>query len=63
MPSEILKTKICLVGESAVGKTSLIRRFVIDAFDDKYEMTLGSKVTKKVLGFPIRDQDLDPKST
>ncbi len=34
MASEILKTKICLVGESAVGKTSLIRRFVIDAFDD-----------------------------
>ncbi len=48
MPSEILETKICLVGESAVGKTSLIRRFVIDAFDDRYEMTLGAKVTEKV---------------
>ena len=42
-----LKLKLCLVGESAVGKTCLIRRFVFDQFDDKYIGTLGTKVTKK----------------
>ncbi|MCK5562270.1 MAG: hypothetical protein KAJ51_16845, partial [Thermoplasmata archaeon] len=31
-----VKVKICLVGNSAVGKTSLIRRYVIDIFDDRY---------------------------
>jgi small GTP-binding protein len=41
------KLKICLVGESAVGKTSLIRRYVLDEFNDKYIDTLGAKVTKK----------------
>ncbi len=42
-----MKAKICLVGESSVGKTSLIRRFVLDAFDDNYVATMGAKVTKK----------------
>lgn len=43
----VLKAKVCLVGEAAVGKTSLIRRYVEDAFDDKYISTLGSKVSLK----------------
>ncbi len=44
---ETLKVKISLVGEAAVGKTSLIRRFVLDEFDDRYISTLGAKVSKK----------------
>ena len=44
-----MKIKVCLVGEAAVGKTSLIRRFVLDDFDDKYIQTLGTKVSKKEL--------------
>lgn len=43
------KMKISLAGEAAVGKTSLIRRFVYDQFEDKYVVTLGAKVTKKSL--------------
>jgi GTPase SAR1 family protein len=30
----IMKLKICLLGDGAVGKTSLIRRFVEDVFRD-----------------------------
>ena len=41
--------KLCLVGDGAVGKTSLIRKFVYDEFDDKYIVTFGTKTTKKVL--------------
>jgi len=44
-----MKVKVCLVGEAAVGKTSLIRRFVLENFDDKYIQTLGTKVSKKEL--------------
>jgi len=47
-----MKIKVCLVGEAAVGKTSLIRRFVLDDFDDKYIQTLGTKVSKKELTVP-----------
>lgn len=50
-----MKMKVCLVGEAAVGKTSLIRRFVLDDFDDKYIQTLGTKVSKKELSAPNPD--------
>lgn len=43
------KLKICLAGEAAVGKTSLVRRYVYDQFEDKYTVTLGAKVTRKSL--------------
>src|SRR3972149_1550304 len=42
-----MKVKVCLVGEHAVGKTSLIRRYVLEEFDDRYIVTLGAKVSKK----------------
>src|SRR5438309_6423160 len=44
-----LKAKVCLVGDVAVGKTSLIKRFAQDQFDDRYIATVGTKVTKKSL--------------
>ncbi len=48
---ETLKTKVCLIGEQAVGKTSLIHRFVSGAFDETYIRTLGAAASKKVLEF------------
>ena len=48
-----LKKKICLLGSFAVGKTSLIERFVYDRFDDKYLTTIGVKVSLKNLS-PIQ---------
>src|SRR2546425_3107579 len=44
-----IKAKITLVGETAVGKTSLVKRFVLDTFDDRYVATVGTKVTKKTV--------------
>ncbi len=55
MDARRMKVKICLVGEAAVGKTSLIRRFVLDNFDDKYIQTLGTKVSKKEMSVPVPD--------
>ena len=49
MEKQKIKVKVCLAGEPMVGKTSLIRRFVLDDFDDRYIATLGAKVTKKEL--------------
>jgi len=39
-----MKLKICVVGEPAVGKTSLIHRYLYNAFDQVYKTTLGSKL-------------------
>ena len=55
-----LKKKICLLGDAAVGKTSLIRRFVYDEFDDKYISTLGSKVSKKDMQVNILKKTKNP---
>ena len=39
--------KICLLGDFAVGKTSLVRRFVDRQFSDKYLSTIGVKISRK----------------
>jgi small GTP-binding protein len=51
--SEIIQLakKILLIGDPSVGKTSLVRKFVLDIFDDKYLTTLGTKVTNKTMIF------------
>jgi len=59
MGTEEIKKNIILLGDPAVGKTSLIRRYVLDQFDERYVTTIGSKVTKKEVliqngGDPIR---------
>lgn len=46
-----IKVKVCLVGDVAVGKTSLVKRFVLESFDDRYVATVGTKVTKKTVDF------------
>jgi small GTP-binding protein len=47
MPS--VKKKICLLGSFAVGKTSLVERFVYNRFDEKYLTTIGVKISQKAL--------------
>jgi small GTP-binding protein len=53
-----LKRKIVLLGDSAVGKTSLIRRYVLDSFDDRYITTIGTKITKKEVVVPGQSGNL-----
>jgi len=53
-----LMKKICLLGDPAVGKTSLIRRFVTDLFDDNYISTIGAKITKKTIVIDMPEQEL-----
>ncbi len=50
-----LSRKICLLGNPAVGKTSLIRSFVYETFEDEYISTIGSKVSKKEVEFYEED--------
>lgn len=45
----MMQSKICMVGAFAVGKTSLVARFVESIFSEKYHTTVGVKISKKVL--------------
>lgn len=54
-----IMAKAVLVGDKAVGKTSLIRRYVTDQFDDRYLLTLGAKVTKKIEPVRLPEKGLD----
>ncbi len=47
-----LESKICLLGASAVGKTSLVSRFVHGVFSDVYRTTLGVKIDRKRMTLP-----------
>jgi small GTP-binding protein len=47
-----ISKKICLIGDFAVGKTSLIRRFVDQQFSDQYLSTVGVKISKKRVPMP-----------
>ena len=50
MRGKLIK-KVCLLGDSSVGKTSLIRKYVYNTFDDSYIATIGTKVCKKSMVF------------
>ena len=43
----MIRKKILLLGDFHVGKTSLIRRYVDNSFDDSYLTTIGVKISRK----------------
>lgn len=52
----ILQKKVCMLGAYAVGKTSLVSRFVRSIFSEKYQTTVGVKIDKKTVR--IGDQEI-----
>lgn len=45
----MVRKKICMLGTSAVGKTSLVKRFVQGVFSEQYLTTIGVKIDKKTV--------------
>jgi small GTP-binding protein len=45
----MIQKKICMLGSFAVGKTSLVRRFVESIFSDTYQTSVGVKIDKKIV--------------
>ncbi|MGX5803406.1 Rab family GTPase [Bradyrhizobium sp. Arg314] len=54
----MLQKKICMLGGFAVGKTSLVRRFVQSIFSENYLTTVGVKIDKKSVVLPDKAVDL-----
>jgi len=61
--NRIMKKKICLIGDSRVGKTSLIKRYVNDEFDDKYIATIGAKISKKEMNVIVENSGVKYATT
>ncbi|RRR73967.1 MAG: GTP-binding protein [Candidatus Viridilinea halotolerans] len=51
--------KICLLGDFAVGKTSLIRRFVEGRFDESYLSTIGVQISRRTVTLAAPDVTLN----
>ena len=51
----MIQKKICMIGTFAVGKTSLISRFVHSIFSDKYLTSVGVKIDKKIITVDTQD--------
>ena len=47
-----LTSKVCIVGDFAVGKTSVVERFVNNHFSEKYLSTVGVKIDTKEIELP-----------
>lgn len=47
--STVIQKKICMLGDFAVGKTSLVMRFVEGRFDERYLSTIGVKVSRRTI--------------
>lgn len=56
-----IKKKVVMLGDSAVGKTSMVRRFVYDTFEDSYITTIGSKITTKEFILQKDDEKIEIK--
>ena len=45
----MIQKKVCMIGTSSVGKTSLVAKYVHSIFSDKYLTTVGVKIDKKTV--------------
>lgn len=50
--------KVVLIGESGVGKTSIISRFINDTFDHNVVTSLGASYISKTLTFPEQNKSI-----
>ena len=53
----MIQKKICMLGAYAVGKTSLVGRFVRSMFSEKYQTTVGVKIDQKTVN--VGDQQVN----
>lgn len=52
----IISKKICIIGDSGVGKRSLVHCFVERQFSDEYLDSVGVKISRKILELPIEQR-------
>jgi len=58
--SDGFKFRVVLLGEATVGKTSLLRRYSENAFDEEYKQTLGTTFATKEV--EVKDEQGDNRT-
>ncbi|MHA1310586.1 MAG: Rab family GTPase [Candidatus Helarchaeota archaeon] len=48
---DIFRFKVVVIGDAAVGKTSIIRKYSLNQFSENYKMTVGADFNVKVVKF------------
>jgi small GTP-binding protein len=46
------KAKVCLIGATAVGKSSLVARYVRSIFSEQYQTTIGVRIESRLVESP-----------
>jgi small GTP-binding protein len=53
---QVIQKKVCMVGVSAVGKTSLVSRYVYQRFQNRYLSTIGTTISRKEVDLQLPDR-------
>jgi small GTP-binding protein len=52
---KLISKKVCMLGDFAVGKTSLVERFVYNRFSSDYVSSIGVRVSRKAVVLPHQE--------
>jgi small GTP-binding protein len=55
---ELISVKVVLLGESGVGKTSIINQFISKKFNPKMSTSVSAQFTSKTLEFPEKNKEI-----
>jgi len=59
--NQLHRFKLVLLGESGVGKTALVVRFVKNSFSDKFDSTIGGLLFLPTFWVDEKEQQLKPQ--
>ena len=57
----MIEAKIILLGDSAVGKSSIALRFCQDRFDEVHDVTIGGAYLQKIISIPNQTDPNGPE--
>ena len=60
-PGGMIEAKIILLGDSAVGKSSIALRFCQDRFDEVHDVTIGGAYLQKIISIPNPENPSGPE--
>ena len=60
-PGGQVEAKIILLGDSAVGKSSIALRFCQDRFDEVHDVTIGGAYLQKIISIQNPDNPSGPE--
>ena len=54
--NDLLPIKIILLGDTGVGKSSIIKRYIEDSFEENLSSTIGSNFLEKIVKIKEKEE-------